>query len=121
MIRKELLNELSRQIIVGTVETGQQQVVDVFDGKIVFRKPIDDAERNGSGRKRIKRSYDEWCMTFSPTARAGIGSVVLGNYQILPGSRSSLLLLHCRRSIMCSMDHTLSDRRPQKDPTSLPY
>src|SRR5690606_27204626 len=51
MIQKELLNELSRQIIAGTVETGQQQVVDVFDGQIVVRKPIDDAERNGSGRK----------------------------------------------------------------------
>ncbi|MDQ3100316.1 MAG: ATP-dependent chaperone ClpB [Bacteroidota bacterium] len=51
MIQKELLNELSRQIIAGTVETGEQQVVDVFDGKIVFRKPIDGEERNGSGRK----------------------------------------------------------------------
>jgi ATP-dependent Clp protease ATP-binding subunit ClpA len=50
MIQKELLNELSRQIIAGTVETGQPQVVDVFDGKIVFRKPIGE-ERNGSGRK----------------------------------------------------------------------
>ncbi|HRH39674.1 MAG TPA: AAA family ATPase, partial [Flavobacteriales bacterium] len=30
MIQKELLNELSRQIIAGTIETGVQQVVDVF-------------------------------------------------------------------------------------------
>ena len=52
MIQKELLNELSRQIIAGTVETGQPQVVDVFDGKIVFRKPIDEEERNGSGRSK---------------------------------------------------------------------
>ncbi|MEO8068451.1 MAG: ATP-dependent chaperone ClpB [Flavobacteriales bacterium] len=44
MIQKELLNELSRQIIAGTVETGVQQVIDVFDGKIVFRKPIDEHE-----------------------------------------------------------------------------
>jgi len=40
MIQKELMNELSRQIIAGKVETGVSQVIDVFDGKIVFRKPI---------------------------------------------------------------------------------
>ncbi len=40
MIQKELMNELSRQIIAGKVETGVKQVIDVFDGKIVFRKPI---------------------------------------------------------------------------------
>ncbi len=34
------MNELSRQIIAGKVETGVKQVIDVFDGKIVFRKPI---------------------------------------------------------------------------------
>jgi len=34
------VNELSRQIIAGKVETGVKQVIDVFDGKIVFRKPI---------------------------------------------------------------------------------
>ena len=31
---------LGRQIIAGKVETGIKQVIDVFDGKIVFRKPI---------------------------------------------------------------------------------
>ena len=40
MIQKELMNELSRQIIAGKVETGVKQVIDVFDGQIVFRKPI---------------------------------------------------------------------------------
>ncbi|MBL0045683.1 MAG: ATP-dependent chaperone ClpB [Flavobacteriales bacterium] len=40
MIQKELMNELSRQVIAGKVETGVKQVIDVFDGKIVFRKPI---------------------------------------------------------------------------------
>ncbi len=44
MIQKELLNELSKQIIAGTLETGKSQVIDVFDGKIVLRKPIDEAE-----------------------------------------------------------------------------
>jgi ATP-dependent Clp protease ATP-binding subunit ClpB len=56
MIQKELLNELSRQIIAATVETGQPQVVDVFDGKIVFRKPIYDEERNGGNGKAKKAS-----------------------------------------------------------------
>ncbi len=45
MIQKELLNELSRQIIAGSLETGRQQVIDVFDGKIVLRKPIDEESR----------------------------------------------------------------------------
>ncbi len=44
MIQKELLNELSKQIIAGTLETGTPQVIDVFDGRIVLRKPIDEAE-----------------------------------------------------------------------------
>ena len=52
MIQKELLNELSRQIIAGTIETGVPQVIDVFDGKIVFRKPIDENEQNGHGKGR---------------------------------------------------------------------
>ena len=51
MIQKELLNALSRQIIAGTVETGVPQVIDVFDGKIVFRKPIDEKEQNGKTKK----------------------------------------------------------------------
>ncbi len=51
MIQKELLNELSKQIIAGTLETGKPQVIDVFDGKIVLRKPIAEKERNGKGKK----------------------------------------------------------------------
>lgn len=50
MIQKELMNELSRQIIAGKVETGVKQVVDVFDGKIVFRKPI-QGDGNASAEK----------------------------------------------------------------------
>jgi len=40
MIQKELLNELSKQIIAGKLETDKPQVIDVFDGKIVLRKPL---------------------------------------------------------------------------------
>ena len=54
MIQKELLNELSRQIIAGTLEPGHPQVIDVFDGKIVFRKPIDEKEQNGNRKKKAK-------------------------------------------------------------------
>ena len=60
MIQKELLNELSKQIIAGTLETGKPQVIDVFDGKIVLRKPIDEKESrlagrddNGNGKPRL--------------------------------------------------------------------
>lgn len=52
MIQKELLNELSRQIIAGTIETGKSMVVDTFDGKIVFRKPIDEHEKGNGKAKR---------------------------------------------------------------------
>jgi hypothetical protein len=56
MIQKELLNELSKQIIAGTLETGKPQVIDVFDGKIVLRKPVDEKEadkanENGKARR----------------------------------------------------------------------
>ncbi|MDX9752166.1 MAG: AAA family ATPase, partial [Flavobacteriales bacterium] len=47
LIQKELLNELSRQIIAGKLEQDVEQVIDVFDGKIVVRKPIDEREKNG--------------------------------------------------------------------------
>jgi hypothetical protein len=50
MIQKELLNELSKQIIAGTLETGKPMVMDVFDGKIVLRKPIDEKESRLDGR-----------------------------------------------------------------------
>ncbi len=54
MIQKELLNELSRQIIAGSLETGRQQVIDVFDGKIVLRKPIDEKEKSNGKAKKSK-------------------------------------------------------------------
>ena len=54
MIQRELLNELSRQIIAGSLETGRPQVIDVFDGKIVLRKPIDEQEKNGHAGKGKK-------------------------------------------------------------------
>jgi ATP-dependent Clp protease ATP-binding subunit ClpB len=54
MIQKELLNELSRLIIAGKLETGKPQVIDVFDGRIVLRKPIDEKEKSNGKAKSSK-------------------------------------------------------------------
>ncbi|MBK9273149.1 MAG: ATP-dependent chaperone ClpB [Flavobacteriales bacterium] len=60
MIQKELLNELSKQIIAGTLETGKPQVIDVFDGRIVLRKPVDaKEERKANGNGKAKKSKAE--------------------------------------------------------------
>ena len=59
MIQKELLNELSRQIIAGTLEPDKPQVIDVFDGRIVFRAPVDDKEEqqiNGNGKAKKNKA-----------------------------------------------------------------
>ncbi|PCJ78923.1 MAG: ATP-dependent chaperone ClpB [Flavobacteriales bacterium] len=45
VMQKEVLNELSRQLLAGKVETGQDLVLDIFDGKFVFRKPIKETEK----------------------------------------------------------------------------
>lgn len=44
VIQKEVLNELSKQLLAGTIDKTQPVIMDVFEGKIVFRKPIKDAE-----------------------------------------------------------------------------
>jgi hypothetical protein len=53
--------KLSRQIIAGTLVPGVEQVIDVFDGKIVVRKPIAEMEsrlegpdENGNGKAKKK-------------------------------------------------------------------
>ncbi len=59
MIQKELLNELSRWIIEGKVEVNSPMVIDVFDGKIVFRKPLEDEESVDGEEKKMKRKKAE--------------------------------------------------------------
>jgi ATP-dependent Clp protease ATP-binding subunit ClpB len=44
VIQKQVMNELSKSILGGTIDTAGVVVMDIFDGKIVFRKPISDAE-----------------------------------------------------------------------------
>ncbi len=44
VMQKLVLNELSKEILAGRVEKGQKIVMDVFDDKFVFRKPIAEDE-----------------------------------------------------------------------------
>lgn len=40
VIQKQVLNELSKALLGGTIDREKNVVMDVFDGKIVFRKPV---------------------------------------------------------------------------------
>ena len=40
VIQKQVLNELSKAMLAQKVDKTQNVVMDMFDGKIVFRKPI---------------------------------------------------------------------------------
>ena len=40
VIQKQVLNELSKSLLGGNIDRTQTVVMDVFDGKIVFRKPV---------------------------------------------------------------------------------
>jgi ATP-dependent Clp protease ATP-binding subunit ClpB len=44
VIQKQVLNELSKALLSGTIDKTQNVVLDTFDGKIVFRKPILESE-----------------------------------------------------------------------------
>jgi ATP-dependent Clp protease ATP-binding subunit ClpB len=44
VIQKQVLNELSKALLSGTIDTKSVVVMDVFDSKIVFRKPINALE-----------------------------------------------------------------------------
>ncbi len=44
VIQREVLNELSKAILSGTIDRSQNVVMDIFDTKIVFRKPILETE-----------------------------------------------------------------------------
>jgi ATP-dependent Clp protease ATP-binding subunit ClpB len=59
MIQKELLNELSRWIIEGKVQPNTPMVIDIFDGQIVFRKPLEEEERvDGVEKKKGKKKAE---------------------------------------------------------------
>lgn len=42
LIQKEVLNALSKELLSGNISQGDPIVLDVFDGKFVFRKPIEE-------------------------------------------------------------------------------
>lgn len=44
VIQKSVLNELSKQILSDKIDTSKNVVIDLFDRKIVFRKPISEEE-----------------------------------------------------------------------------
>ncbi len=44
VIQKQVLNELSKALLSNTIDTSLIVVMDVFDGKIVFRKPVNALE-----------------------------------------------------------------------------
>ena len=44
VIQKQVFNELSKALLSGTIDTSKTVVMDIFDTKIVFRKPITEAE-----------------------------------------------------------------------------
>ena len=44
VIQKQVLNELSKALLAGKVDTNANVVMDIFDHKIVFRKPISEKE-----------------------------------------------------------------------------
>ena len=44
VIQKEVMNELSKYLLAGQVDTSEPVVLDVFDGQVVFRKKIEEEE-----------------------------------------------------------------------------
>lgn len=46
IIQRDVLNELSKQILAGDVDRDEPLVMDVFDGKVVFRKPLKEEMDN---------------------------------------------------------------------------
>ena len=44
VIQRQVMNELSKSILSGTIDTENNVVMDVIDSKIVFRKPIKEEE-----------------------------------------------------------------------------
>ena len=52
LIQKNVLNELSKELLSGQVKDGDNVILDVFDGHFVFRKPLD--KEKGKPRKEEK-------------------------------------------------------------------
>lgn len=44
-MQKLILNQLSKDLPSGKIQTGEHIVMDIFDHEFVFRKPINEAEQ----------------------------------------------------------------------------
>ncbi|HEY4798721.1 MAG TPA: hypothetical protein VII99_06550, partial [Bacteroidia bacterium] len=56
VIQKNVLDELSKQLLAGKVEKNSEIVMDIFDEHIVFRKPIKESEKLiGNGKKKKEK------------------------------------------------------------------
>ena len=44
LIQKRVLNELSKELLAGSFQNGDQLIIDEFDNKFIFRKPISETE-----------------------------------------------------------------------------
>lgn len=42
LLQKEVLNALSKQLLAGSIDRNEPIVMDVFDGQVVFRKPLEE-------------------------------------------------------------------------------
>jgi ATP-dependent Clp protease ATP-binding subunit ClpB len=52
LIQKFVLNELSKEILAGKIEHNSDVVMDVFDNKVVFRKPIETDKKKVTAKKK---------------------------------------------------------------------
>ncbi len=51
LIQKQVLNELSKEILAGRIERNSDIVMDVFDNQVVFRKPIETDKKKALKKK----------------------------------------------------------------------
>jgi ATP-dependent Clp protease ATP-binding subunit ClpB len=54
VMQKQVLNELSKQILAGKVHKDSAIVLDVFDKEFVFRNPAEEEDRSKNTRKKDK-------------------------------------------------------------------
>ena len=52
LIQKEIVNQLSKKILAGTIDKAKPVLVDVFDGTVVFRNDVHEPEKEVAAKKR---------------------------------------------------------------------
>jgi ATP-dependent Clp protease ATP-binding subunit ClpB len=51
LIQKEIVNQLSKKILMADIDKTRPVLVDVFDGVVVFRNDVPETEKAGTKRK----------------------------------------------------------------------